>query len=90
MSDLCVLVEYRFRREVIPGSRRWHLIPVTDWVPGPAAPGEVEVADAGDHVSLYYRVPCDAQGKVDQETQDEYVEIAEGRFLQIRPGADLA
>ena len=44
----------------------------------------------GDQVSVFMAVPCDEKGEVDGDTQDEFQELADDRFLAVRPDAELA
>jgi len=44
----------------------------------------------GDQVSIFIAVPCNEKGKVDTDTQDVYVELAEQKFHDVRPDTEPA
>jgi hypothetical protein len=89
---LCILVEYCYRRKPIPKSRLWHLncYKATEQ-PATQASGVLDVSDAGgDQVSIFIAVPCGEHGEVDADTQAEYEDLADQKFKEIRPDAELA
>ena len=88
----CIPVEYRYRREPVPKSRRWHMNCCKAAAqPANQAPGVVNVSHAGeDQVSIFMAVPCNQEGGVDPDTQGDYEDLADQKFKEIRPDADLA
>jgi hypothetical protein len=88
----CVLVNYLYRRDVIPGSIRWHMNPYRRDSDSPLLrePGFVEQEGSADQLSIEFAVPCSASGEIDDEVQDEYQDLADKHFGQFRPGQDLA
>lgn len=89
---LCRVVEYVYKRKPSPGSKIWHMQSEVD---KEESPSELEVGDskinAGDDtVRVLLAVPCDESGKFSEETINRYEEIADKKFLQVRPDAELA
>jgi hypothetical protein len=88
--EVCLVVEYRYNRSRATRSRVWHM-------EGCRAieyllvdlPGEIDLDDDGDQVSIYLAVPCSSRGGIDEETLAEYEELADTRFKQVRPDAEL-
>ena len=86
-EQLCVLVNYFYRRARIPGSVQWHIncYRMTN-SPAIRAPGFVEQEGYADQLSIVLAVPCSANREIDSETLGEYEELADERFGQLRPG----
>jgi len=88
--ELCLVVEYRYNRSRATRSRVWHLegyLAIED--PLVQFPGEIDLGDDGEEVSVYLAVPCSSRGEIDEETLAEYEELADARFKQLRPDAEL-
>ena len=90
-QSLCVVVEYVYKRKLLPGSKIWHMQSSRDDEP----PSELEVGDSkirgnGDTVSILIAVPCDQYGTISPETKNKYEDLADEKFLQVRPDADFA
>lgn len=89
--QLCVLVNYLYRRDVMPRSYRWHMQPyqVTS-SPEPRVPGLVDHERSADELSITIAVPCSPGGEVTDETQAEYEDLADDRFRHLQPDEELA
>jgi hypothetical protein len=88
--EVCLVVEYRYNRCRATRSRVWRLegyLAIQDPLVGP--PGELNFGDDGKVVSVYMAVPCSSRGEIDEETLAEYEELADTRFKQLRPDAEL-
>jgi hypothetical protein len=88
--SLCIVVEYRYNRSRATRSRAWYMEgyrAIED--PLVQRPGEIDLGDDGDQVSVCLAVPCSSRGEIDQETLAEYEGLADARFKQLRPDAEL-
>lgn len=91
-EELCMPVEYVYRRQPIPHSLRWHMVsskasPAPEMLP----PGRLgDPQESSDQVILTFGVPCPSNGVIVQEVADEYEDLADKWFQEIRPGHDLA
>lgn len=90
-EQLCIVMNYLYRRVPIPGSIQWHMnyYRMGDTC-GMRLPGFVEQEGDVDHLSIVLAVPCTATGEIDSDTQCEYENLADERFGQLRPGQELA
>jgi len=87
---LCLPVAYVYRREDSPGSRHWHRNSrIIAPAPTMRRPGFLLVLEATDRqVILIFAVPCDEQGSIPQQTQEEYEDLADQTFTSVRPGQE--
>ncbi len=89
--QLCLLVNYLYRRERIPGSIRWHMNSYRmPGAPEVRVPGLVEQEGDADHFGITLAVPCLPDGQIEPETQGEYEDLADEHFSQLHPGQELA
>lgn len=90
-NQLCMPVEYLYRRKPMPKSRLWHLNCYKAEKPSVLSPEIMDITDpGGDQVSITIAVPCDDQGNVDSKTHAEYQARADQKFMEIRADAELA
>lgn len=91
-EQLCIPVEYRYKRKPIPKSRLWHLnCYKAPGSPANQSPGVLDMSDIGkNQVSIFIAIPCNEQGEVDADTQMEYEDLADQKFKEIRPNEELA
>lgn len=91
-EQLCMPVEYVYRRERRPKSRLWHMVP-RKAAPRPSLmrPGLVgSPEETADEVIITCAVPCDQDGEVGDDAREESEDKADELFNQLRPDDALA
>ena len=90
-EQLCQVVKYLYRRDRMPGSIQWHMNSyIVSDSPAMRVPGFVEEAGSADELSILVAVPCSPNGEFEPAAQDEYEDLADDQFGQLRPGQELA
>jgi hypothetical protein len=87
---LCYLVDYTYNLKPALGSVQWDSdCEIISAKPFLREPGFVAQEGNGDRLSITYAVPCSETGEIEQNTADEYEELADEQFHRSRPGQDL-
>ena len=87
----CMLVNYLYRRDPMPGSIRWHMN-ANQLLNAPVVrvPGFVEQEGSADQLSVVLAMPCSPSGEIVTETQNEYEDFADEYFSRVHPDQELA
>ena len=87
----CMPVLYDYKRKPLPNSKVWHMgCRKAAEMPSELSVGIVDVSNHRDRVGILIAVPCDEHGEVDHDTQAKYEDIADERFKELHPDAQLA
>lgn len=90
-SGMYTTIEYVYRRKPFPGSREWHMNPYSDKIVEPNQRiTTFDVMRSADQIVLTISVPCTSDGTVSRETHELYEDLADTRFRELMPEAELA
>ena len=90
-ESLCMPIRYHYRRDMLPRSKTWHMQAYKLAAkPIEHVPGCVQCQADGDYVNIRIFVPCDENGIIAEDLQNDFEDLADGAFMSTHPGADLA